>query len=156
MAWVELISDRDKDIYGQFVSKAGSLVGSNFLIDGGPYYSDNTTSLAFDGNRYLLGYHESSGDTTSLYGRFITTSGSIEQTILICDPTKGPLFPSVAIDGNNYLITWSQIYDLSLMGQFWTQAGVPIDTPFVIFDSVGGKIPFGGCGFGGGWFLVVG
>jgi hypothetical protein len=155
-AWVEVIAQRDKDIYGQFVSKTGSPVGANFLIDGGPYYSDNPTSLAFDGTRYLLGYHESSDNQTNLYGRFITTSGSIEQTILICDSTRGPLFPSIAFDGSNYLITWTQYLDLTLLGRFWTPAGVPLSAPFVIFDSLGGKVPLGGCGFGGTMFLVVG
>jgi len=155
VAWVEVIHDSDKDVYGQFVSKTGSLVGINFLIDGGPYYSDNPTSLAFDGTRYLLGQHESTGSATMLLGRFITTSGLIEETILICDSTKFPHFPSVAFDGNNYLITWTQVYDKSLMARFWTPSGVPIGEPFAISDSSNGKLPFGGCGFGGGWFLVV-
>ena len=56
--WVKIIPTTDKDIYGQFVSKTGSLVGNNFLIDGGPNYSDNPTSLEFDGTRYLLAFHE--------------------------------------------------------------------------------------------------
>lgn len=156
VAWVEIIPDRDKDVYGQFVSKTGSLVGSNFLIDGGPYYSDNSTSLAFDGTRYLLGQHESTGSGTMLYGRFITTSGSVEQTILICDSTEYPRFPSVACDGSNYLITWTQLYDRQLLGRFWTPSGVPMDVPFVVLDSIDNNIPFGGCGFGGTMYLVVG
>ncbi|MCK4544984.1 T9SS type A sorting domain-containing protein [candidate division WOR-3 bacterium] len=157
VAWVEVIPDRDKDIYGQFVSKSGSLVGSNFLIDGGPYYSDNPTSLAFDSSRYLLGYHESnySSENFSLYGRFITTLGLIEETILICDSTMQPGFPSVAFDNNNYLITWSQMFDLTMMGRFWTPSGIPLGEVFVVSNSSSGKAPFGGCGFGGGWFLVV-
>jgi hypothetical protein len=156
VAWVEAIPTRDKDVWGQFVSKDGSLVGNNFLIDGGPYYSDNPTSLAFDGARYLLGQHESTGSATMLLGRFITTSGSVEQTILICDSTEYPLIPGVAFDGNNYLTTWTQLNDRQLMGRFWTPSGVPIDIPFVVFDSIDNKIPLGGCGFGGTMYLVVG
>ena len=158
VTWVD--DGNDKDIYGQFVSKTGSLVGSNFLIDGGPYYSDNPTSLAFDGTRYLLAYHESSTSTGSdpvwtLLGRFITTSGSLQDTITICDSIEHPMIPSVAFDGNNYLITWTQLSNLALMGRFWNPSGTPLDTPFVIFDSLNGKVPFGGCGFGGGYFLAV-
>jgi len=157
VAWVEVIPTYDKDIYGQFVSKAGSLVGSNFLIDGGPYESGNPTSLAFDGSRYLLAFHETPDTTTkwTLFGCFITTSGTIEETITICDSTKQPMFPSVAFDGNNYLITWTQLSNLTLMGKFWTPQGIPLDEPFVISIPSSGKIPIGGCGFGGGWFLVV-
>lgn len=158
VAWVEVISDSDKDIYGQFVSRTGTLVGSNFLIDGGPNYSDNPISLACDGARYLLAYHETPDTNTkwTLMGRFITTSGTVEESIVICDSTMAPFMPSVAYDGDHYLATWTQSVDLTLMGQFWTSTGIPVDAPFIIFNTVGGRIPFGGCGFGGGLFLVVG
>jgi len=154
-AWVEITTD--KDIYGQFVSKAGSLVGTNFLIDGGPNYSDNPTSLAFDGIRYLLAFHEQSptGGNWFLLGRFISTSGAIEETITICDTSKAPIFPFVAFDNRNYLITWTQLSNGSLMGRFYNTSGVPIDTPFVIFGPSDHKIPFGGVGFGGNLYLVV-
>lgn len=157
VAWVEVIPDRDKDIYGQFVSNAGLLVGTNFLIAGGPQYSDNPTALACDGTRYLLAYHETPDTNTkwTLMGRFITTSGAIEDAMVICDSTKSPAFPGVAFDGSNYLTTWSQFSDLSVMGRFWTPSGVPVDTPFVIFANLANKIPFGGCGFGGGMYLAV-
>jgi hypothetical protein len=112
--------------------------------------------MAFDGTRFLIGYHESSGSQTNLYGRFITTSGALEQTIIICDSTKGPLFPSIAFDGSNYLITWAQFNTLSLMGRFWNPSGVPLNTPVMIFDSLNGRLPIGGCGYGGTMFLVVG
>lgn len=161
VTWVEQIPTTDKDIYGQFVSKAGSLVGSNFLIDGGPNYSDNPISLAFDGTRYLLAFHETTDSTSEnfvkwkLVGRFITTSGSIAETITICDTSKAPIFPSVAFDNNNYLITWTQLSDLSLMGRFYNKSGVPLDAPFVIFGRLGNKIPIGGVGFGGGLYLAI-
>ena len=156
IAWVE--NSSDKDIYGQFVSKTGLLVGNNFLIDGGPYFSDNPISLAFDGIRFLLAFHEAPDYDSSwtLYGRFITTTGTIEETISICDSTKAPFIPFVAFDGNNYLITWTQMSDMKLMGRVWTPSGVPIGEPFVVFDSLNGKTPIGGLAFAGDYFLVVG
>ncbi|MBE0434022.1 T9SS type A sorting domain-containing protein [candidate division WOR-3 bacterium] len=156
VAWVEIIPTTDKDVYGQFVSKNGTLVGANFVIDNGPYYSDNPTALAFDGTRYLLCQHEGTATATMLLGRFITTSGTVDQTITICDSARVPQFPSVAFDGANYLVTWTQIFDRQLMGRFWDPAGVPVAEPFVVLDSIDSKIPFGGVGFGGDWFLVVG
>lgn len=156
VAWVEIIPDRDKDVYGQFVSKDGALVGGNFLIDGGPYYSDNPTAMAFDGTRYLLGQHEGTIGATWLVGRFISQSGTVEQTIVLCDSTEAPHFPGVACDGQNYLVTWTQPSECRLMGRHWTPAGIPLDAPFVVFDSIDSKIPVGGVGFGGTYFLVVG
>ena len=158
VTWVEDIPNNSKNIYGQFVSAAGSLVGGNFLIDGGPNLSDNPTSLAFDGTRYLLAYHEApdtSPHSWTLVGRFITTAGTIEDLIVICDSTKAPFFPSVAFDGNDYLIMWTQFSTMTAMGRFWTTAGVPVDTPFVVFDHAAGRIPIGGVGFGGGRYLAV-
>jgi hypothetical protein len=156
VVWVEVIPQQDKDIYGQFVSKQGSLVGGNFLIDGGPNYSDNPMSLAFDGTRYLLAYHEypPSGGVF-IPGRFITTSGTLEETITICDTSKWPMFPSVAFDGDNYLITWTQQSNSSLMGRFYHTSGIPVDTPFVIFSPIEHRMPLGGVGFGGNLYLAV-
>jgi Secretion system C-terminal sorting domain len=154
-AWDE--NTTGKYLYGQFISKTGSLVGSNFLIDGGSGWSDNPASLAFDGTRYLLAFGEQPyiGANWFILGRFISTSGAIEETITICDSSKAPFFPSVAFDNNNYLTTWAQLSDNSLMGRFFNKAGVPITEPFVIFGALGNKIPIGGVGFGGGQYLVV-
>lgn len=155
--WVEVIPSTDKDIFGQFVSKTGSLVGSNFLIDGDPYFSDNPTSLAFDGTRYLLAFHEAQtiGSNWFLLGRFITTSGLVQETITICDVSKAPIMPSVAFDNNNYIITWTQLSDQTLMGRFFNKSGIPLAEPFVIFGSLNNKIPFGGVGFVDGQYLGV-
>ncbi|MBN2425308.1 MAG: T9SS type A sorting domain-containing protein, partial [Calditrichaceae bacterium] len=159
IAWVEIIPDTDKDIYGQFISKEGSLIGSNFLIDGGPNYSDNPISLGFDGTRYLLAFHEqpplSGNSDWYLYGRFITTTGEIEETFTICDISKMPLAPCVAFDNTNYFITWAQATDRSLYGRFYDKFGAPLDSSFVVIGPAENKLPIGGVGFGGGLYLVV-
>ncbi len=157
VAWVIVIQDTDKDIAGQFVSKTGTLVGSNFVIDNGPNYSDNPTSLAFGGGHYLLAYHEQQPGASrwTMVGRFISTAGALQDSILICDTTKSPGFASAAFDGANFLVTWSQRSNMSMMGQFYAAAGTAIDTPFTIFGPKPNKIPYGGVGFGGGQYLAV-
>ncbi len=156
--WVEIIPDTDKDIYGQFVSKTGSLVGSNFLIDGGPNYSDNPTSLAFDGTRYLLVYHDQPPASGKWFikGRFITTTGTLQESITICDTSLSPTIACVAFDNTNYFVTWAQQTDMSMRGRFFNRSGVPVDTSFVVLAPEPNKIPIGGVGFGGGLYLVVG
>lgn len=156
--WVEIIPDSDKDIYGQFVSKTGSLVGSNFLIDGGPNYSDNPTSLAFDGTRYLLVFHEDqppAGGKWFILGRFITTSGTIQETVTICDTSISPDLACVAFDNENYFVTWTQLTDMSFRGRFFNKSGVPIDTSFIVISPSENRMPVGGVGFGGGSYLAV-
>lgn len=160
VTWVENVND--KDIYGQFVSKSGSLVGSNFIIDNGPYFSDNPTSLAYDGTRYLLAFHEtpnSQGENPkwTIVGKFITTSGTVEESFTIVDSSAQPFLPKVAFDGNNYFITWTQFTNYSLMGRFFNTSGTPLNEPEVLLaPSTDHKVPIGGVGFGGGLYLVVG
>ncbi|MEO0141752.1 MAG: T9SS type A sorting domain-containing protein [candidate division WOR-3 bacterium] len=154
-AYLAIFVRTDTFLYGQRISKSGSLIGSQIQISNN---KARENAIAFDGNRYLLCQHEATNESSPwwLVGRFITTSGVVEQRITICDSTKYPFIPGVAFDGNNYLITWTQIYDRRLMGRYWTPPGVPVGDPFVVFDSIDSKIPAGGCGFGGNYFLVVG
>jgi hypothetical protein len=156
--WVRIIPDTDKDIYGQFVSRTGSLVGSNFLIDGGPNYSDNPTSLAFDGTRYLLVYHDQppASGKWFIMGRFIAPSGTIQETVTICDTSLSPLIASVAFDNDNYFVTWTQLTDMSMRGRFFSKSGVPLDASFIVISPSANKMPVGGVGFGGSLYLVVG
>jgi len=157
VTWVEIIPSTDKDIYGQFVSNSGSLVGMNFLIDGGPYFSDNPLDIAFDGNRYFLVYHEAESVMHNWFiaGKFITKSGIIQETITICDTSLGPFIASVAFDGSNYLVTWTQFSDLTFRGKFYNVSGNPIGSDFLIMNASSGKVPVGGVGYGGGLYLAV-
>ena len=155
VAWVDDVYE--KNISGQFISEGGSLVGNSFSIDDGPNYSDNPTALAYDGTRYLLAYHEAPTLSSSwtLMAKFITTAGETGDTFTISDSSTHPSFPSVAFDNANYLITWGQTSNNSQMGRFFNTSGFPIDTPFVVFGSLGKKFPLGGVGFGGGLYLAV-
>lgn len=165
VAWCECAHpDVDNDIFGQFVSPSGTLVGANILIDGGQYASDNPLSMAFDGSRYLVAFHEQANTIDSsewnLVGRFVTTSGVSEDRFTICDSTEGSTGPSVACDGINYLTAWIKMSDMAswrvqVMGRFFNASGVPLDTAFSIFDTLGGKIPMGGVsGFVDGQYIA--
>jgi hypothetical protein len=157
VAWVDVIPDTDKDVLGQLVSGSGALVGSNFLINGGPNYSDNPTWMAFDGTRYLVVYHESVPGTSvwSIQGSFVTKAGAVEESLTLVDTTKSPTNPTIAFDGKNYLLTWTQKTDLTLMGCFLTTSGAQAGSPFVVFPAVENKLPMGGLGYGGGKYLAV-
>lgn len=157
VTWVEIIPDSDRDVYAQFVSKTGSLAGNNFLVDGGPNISDNPTSIAFDGTRYLVIYHEqpTTGGNWTIMGSFITPAGAIEETITICDSSLSPIFATVAYDEENYFVTYTQLTDLSMQGRFFNKSGIPIAPAFEVISPEASKMPVGGVGFGGGLYLVV-
>lgn len=150
----------DKDIYGQFVSTSGALTGTNFLIDGGPYKSDNPVTMTFNGSRYLVAFHEQAADAYdrwNLWGRFVTTTGGSAERFMICDSTRYPTYAAATFDGTNYLITWMElITPMRIMGRFHNASGVPLDSAFAVFETKGGKFPFGGgSGFVNGHFIVT-
>jgi hypothetical protein len=95
---------RPKDLYGQFISKSGALVGNPFLVttatdDGG------VRGLVFGGTKYFVTYVYPSASRQ--YGRFIETNGTVGSEITIS--TGNVTLEStnnVAFDGTNYLVVW--------------------------------------------------
>ncbi|TAK59850.1 MAG: T9SS type A sorting domain-containing protein [Bacteroidetes bacterium] len=152
VAWCKMAHpNTDKDIYGQFISTSGVAVGTNFLIDGSDNASDNPVTMTFDGTRYLVAFHEQAADSEdwrwNLYARFVTTAGDVQEKFIICDSSKNPTFATSAFDGTNYLITWiEQTGTTHVQGRFFTATGIPLDTAFTLFDTLGGKFPIGGVG----------
>lgn len=157
IAWVDAIPDTDISISGQLVSKQGTLVGPNFLIDGSSYPSDNPISICFDGSRYMVAFHEEINNEWDLFARFVTTSGTVDERITITNKPGNQEFPFIAFDGINYLITWTDwSTDTYSKGRFFNTSGVPVDTEFTIFGPLGDKIPlYAGSGFGDYQYLVV-
>lgn len=160
LAWVKTADPNvDKEIYGQFMDTFGNLVGGNFLIDGSEAASDNPVSMAFDGTRYWVAFHDQAADTTgrwNLVARFVSTSGTVTERFTICDSSKSPTFASAGFDGANYLITWIEFEGpIRVRGRVFSTAGVPLDTAFTVFDTLEGKFPLGGVGgFVQGNFLL--
>ncbi|MBP1630547.1 MAG: Flagellar hook-length control protein FliK [Bacteroidetes bacterium] len=151
----------EQDIYGQFISSTGSLVGQNFLIDDDNLASDNPLSIAFDGTNYMVTYHAqvSGGGEWNLYSRFVSTSAVVDNKICLRDSTYSPSFGYSSFDGTNYLVTWADnAFSLQsvIRGRYYNTQGVPIDSMFTIFTSLNGDIPvFAGHFFTNNKFLVV-
>lgn len=149
----------DRHIWGQFVSKDGVLVGSNFIIDGGELASDNPVSMAFDGTKYWVGFHEQAADATgrwNLFARFVSTAGTASDRFMICDSSKSPTFASAAFGGGKYLVSWMEFAETPVVrGRFMDAYGTPLGDDFTLFDELEGKFPLGGvAGFVVGQFVL--
>lgn len=139
------------DLYGQFVSPSGNLVGSTVAITTAEH-QQRDAAVGFDGTSILVVWsdgrrHIQTGTSpctgnpqyfpTDIYGQFITksgasTAGALSGSNFIINensyPNDNPL--SIAFDGTNYLIVWD---DETTMG-----------TTCVNSDEAGGKWdPFG-------------
>lgn len=145
-------------IYGQFISTSGSLVGTNFSIDNSVNASDNPVSVTFGGSQYLVAFHDQAagGSGWNLFARFVSTSGNINANkIFISDSTQSPMIPLLAFDGTNYLTTWISFSTKQIKGQFYDTSGIPINSEFVVFDSISGLLPIGGVeSFAGNNYLM--
>ena len=103
---VILCDPATNNVRGQFISKAGQLVGSSFFIgqSGG-----NVAALIFDGINYFVVWDTGSGDNTSddIHAQFVTPSGTLlGSPVTIAAATNNQEQPTVALGGTNILIAW--------------------------------------------------
>ncbi len=146
-------------IFARYVSTQGSLIGSEITIVRGNFMRDNPISIAFDGSKYFLAYHEqifkSKETPWFLYGAIIDTNGIVQNSFMICDSLFHPFLPMVAYGNNKYLVTWTQLTNGSMMGQWYNTSGIPTSSPFEVFKSLNNKTPFGSSIFANNTFLTI-
>ncbi len=165
--------DRE-DVYGQFVSPSGALVGGNFVIDENNVPSCNPTAVCWDGEKYTVLFHEGiEGEATGfeeqwdIVARFVSPNGAVatNRIAIAASTTDSEQFPSIAYDGSHYLITVSSMMGISTnfpAGTNWISRARIFDkqlnpaTPwFTLYDPVPvGVFPFGGAVSGNTNFAV--
>ena len=153
------------DTYGRFISRAG-IPGNLFLISQTVGATENTTSVAFDGTNYLVAWERDIGlgfpnpELGDIYCRFVSPSGSFPGNEFAFVTNSGnQVFPSLAFDGANYLLSWSDgpgTTNSQVRFQFLNPAGAAISSPFNAFTAVGTNVPlFGGIVFDGRRYAIV-
>lgn len=115
-------------LYGVFISKAGSVVNTPFLIDQGPLSDSEIGGIIFAGANYFVVYHKT--DTTAgkdkVYGRFISPSGTIGSEITISSGYGNNGINNVAFDGANFFVVWNNhANNTEVKGRFVSQSGIP-------------------------------
>jgi hypothetical protein len=143
-------------IKGCFMNpSAEGLVGSPFIIYSNSLPADlSTISVTFDGTKYLVLFSTAVGSATAgdyhILGRFVTTDGTVLTNQISLTKETGPqIGPSADFDGENYLISWNQGYNPSIVdkstfiyGQFFDSEGTPASTEFPMFTTQpGAEIP---------------
>ncbi|MDD5177284.1 MAG: fibronectin type III domain-containing protein [Sterolibacterium sp.] len=105
-------------ISGLFINPSGALVGPPFNILS---VTDVTATgrkmgvfngLIFDGTNYFVVWDNSggtsNGDTTHIFGQFITPSGAkLGPVVTISNAAHGQKGPAIAFDGTNILAAWA-------------------------------------------------
>jgi hypothetical protein len=151
-------------VYGQFITKsgasaAGTLSGSNFLINAGTLPRDNPTGIGFDGTNYLVTFIEQTtfgGAVWEAYGILVTKTGATigSKFVIGNTATNHKMFPLPTYLGTKYLVTWIDGFgttSASVKGIYVTVSGTVEGSEFTLFSpSPTGAVPWLGMVFTGG------
>ena len=98
MTW----QDSSGPYYGQFLTSAGVLSGTAFVISSAPH----DLAGAFGGGKYLFVWQD--GAPLNTYGAFVSAGGSVGAPFQISETSSldnNP--PAVAFDGANFFVVWN-------------------------------------------------
>ncbi len=126
------------NIFGARVEPSGTVIDSSGIpisIAPGNQYRPHVT---FGGTYYLVVWHDGRNCVWAcdIYGARVTPSGIVldPEGIIISPEENHQLYPSVAFDGINYLVTW---YDNREGGSSVEIYGARVDTAGFILDPLG-------------------
>ena len=129
-------------VYGQFISRSGALVGTPFTF--GPTSEEQDMQggggslLAFDGRNYLAVWDTGAfHDATSgnVHGALFNQNGSLVVPVIsITSGTNPELTPVVTFGRTNYLVVWNDLNSGNIYGEFISTNGTQ-STPFVISQT---------------------
>ena len=141
------------NIYAARVTPAGTVLDPAGILIGptAPNYQFEP-SIAFAGAQYFAVWMHFSAPC-AVVGRFINCDGSLGDTVRIADLASSPYQTSVAFDGTNFLVVWTEDPEL-LKGQMVSGDGNLIGSPFTIASGVTTLISGALC-FDGSCYMVT-
>lgn len=102
----------NNNYYGQLVTPAGTLSGTEFLISG-QHQNGRSAAVTFGKTNYLVVWQSNNNDTggnSLTYGATVSSGGSAGSPFQIGQAVEGDQNPvgalSIAFDGTNYLAVW--------------------------------------------------
>ena len=142
VGWNDYRNGPDSDIYGQFVSKSGTSIGSYIAISTATGNQSVSAKTAFDGANYLIVWTDDRGGDMDVYGQLVSASGSlVGSEIAISTASYNQKDTNVAFDGTNYLVVWSDGHRLGagfgedIYGQFVDTSGALSGSKFAINEN---------------------
>jgi len=108
IAWHDSKNEH-KDIFGTRLSSGGSVVDPAPLPISISSVDQAEPAIAFDGTNYLIVWHEwREGTLYDIRATRVSPAGTVLDPagIGLCTHSSDALYPAVAFDGANYLVTW--------------------------------------------------
>jgi hypothetical protein len=160
----------DNKTYGEFISVTG-VAQTPFQINQTDSRDQDPLAVVFDGTNYLVAWtKDTQVDVNSNaldwtpYGRLVSPNGTMPGNEVVLSGALGnQVFPNLAFDGQNFLVTWTAYTNVltkgATKGQFFDASLDPVGTVFTAVPDHGanGALPtVAGLAFGGGRFLLGG
>lgn len=135
-------------IVGTRVSTSGTVLDgpTGFVISSNA--SNARASVAFDGANYLVVWQKFTDidRQQDIYGARVSPNGQVVDEFPIFIASGGQVFPSLAFDGVNYLVVWSDTRtgsavgpEADIFGSRVTPAGVVLDTDGIAISTAPGQ-----------------
>ena len=137
--WTEQRFQVDWDVYGGRVSQDGVVLDSADICLSRTVNRQHAPTVAFGDSNYLIAWEDYRGDPyPDIFGSRINQTGIILDSIgfPIATGTGSLRSPSVAYDGTNYLVVWS---DGDIYGARITQNGTVLDTLAIPISTASGE-----------------
>jgi hypothetical protein len=118
------------DISGQLVSQQDTVLNGTSIAYGPP--NKRSPSVAFDGTNYFVLWHDSRNGNADIYGTRVSLTGTVldPNGIPISTAPNNQGVPSVAFDGDNYMVVWHDNrsgIDFDIYGAKVNQSGTVIE-----------------------------
>lgn len=156
-AWSDKRDGTYYDIYGTRINTSGTVLDPSGIAISTASNQQQAPSVGFNGTNYFVVWWDWRGFTYEVYGARVTPSGTVldPSGTAISTIAYTQYHPSVAFDGTNYLVVWTDSRDrfstsdyhiygarVSQTGTILDPAGIAISTESVSMGS-GPEVAFG-------------
>ncbi len=161
VVWSEQIASGQYGVNGQHLARDGEKIGEKFLIGTYQFSEHLMIAVESNGSNYLVVWPAEDGNNLGVYGSIINNAGSVlVPAFLINTYTDNYQFmPSIATDGEKYLVTWQSGYGqdgdkYGIYGQFVSSQGSKINNEFIINEYTSQDQIYPDTAFNGKYFYV--
>ncbi len=148
----------DYEVWGRVLNQDGSTSGSEFLIDGSNYPSDNPVFVTFVNGKFICVFPDQEPTGWNLYARIINSDGTVQPERYLVS-NSGWLTPCIIKGDNSLLFTSTSVNPdpnfCFVLGKFYDFNMNSLSDEFIIYEPKFGKIPMSGFGaYGNNKFYV--
>jgi hypothetical protein len=149
-------------IYGARVNQSGGVIDTNgILISSATANLPRFPTITFGSTNYLVAWSEThSGSSDDIYGKRVNQSGIVLDSngIAISTAAHYQWLPSVAFDGNNYLVVWHDERTYTYPNIYCSrvnQSGFVLDTNGIAISTASTYESFPCVAFDGANYIIV-